>query len=131
MVITFIIGLWNYSVLLLFYYDTNKIRVKFDGGSLKQDPGSFFHGGIVNIYIVYEISKSINISDYSTLENRLFGAVKLSKNTDIDNYGYSGYRIGFDRHGSFSFPGAGLGKNVITSGVDIGSSTKKKGYFNF
>ena len=51
----------------LSYYDTNKIRVKFDGGCLKQDPGSFVHGGIVNVYIVYEISKNINISDYPTL----------------------------------------------------------------
>ena len=41
----------------LSYYDTNKIRVKFDGGCLKQDPGSLFHGGIVNVYIVSEISK--------------------------------------------------------------------------
>ena len=108
----------------LSYYDTNKIRVKFDGGCLKQDPGSFFHGGIVNVYIVYEISKNINISDYPTLENCLFGAVKLTKNADIDKYGYSGYGIGFDRHGSFSFPGTGLGKNVIIFGVDMSSSTK-------
>ena len=68
----------------LIYYDTNKIRVKFDGGCLKQDPGSVFHGGIVNVYIVYEISKNINISsDYPTLETCLFGAIKLTKNTDI------------------------------------------------
>ena len=36
----------------LSYYDTNKIRVKFDGGCLKQDQGTLLHGGIVNIYIV-------------------------------------------------------------------------------
>ena len=109
----------------LSYYDTNKIRVKFDGGCLKQDPGSFFHGGIVNVYIVYEISKNINISDYPTLENCLFGAVKLTKNADIDKYGYSGYGIGFYRHQSFSFPGTGLGGgNVINFGVDMNLSTK-------
>ena len=62
----------------LSYYDTNKIRVKFGEGCLKQDPGSLFHGGIVNVYIVYEISKNINTSDYPTLENCLFGAVKLN-----------------------------------------------------
>ena len=61
------------------------IRVKFDGGCLKQDSGSFLTGGIVNVYIVYEISKNINISDYLTLENCLFWAVKLTKNADIDN----------------------------------------------
>ena len=27
----------------------------------------------------------------------MFGAVTLTKNADIDKYGYSGYRIGFDR----------------------------------
>ena len=47
----------------------------------------------------------MNISDYPTLENCLFGAVKLTKNADIDKYGYSGYGIGFDRHGRFPFPG--------------------------
>ena len=53
----------------LSYYDTSKIRVKFDRGCLKQDPGSIFHGEIVNAYIVYEISKKINTRDYPTLEN--------------------------------------------------------------
>ena len=117
----------------LSYYDTNKIRVKFDGGCLKQDPGSFVHGGIVNVYIVYEISKNINISDYPTLENCLFGAVKLTKNADIDKYGYSGYGIEFDRHGRFSFPGTRLDRNVIILGVDMSSSTNidnRKKYFN-
>ena len=98
--------------------------MKFDGGCLKQDQGTFLHGGIVNIYIVYEISKNIDISDYRTLENCLFEAVKLTKNADIDKYGYSGYGIGFDRHGSFSFPDTGLGRNVIIFGVDMSSSTK-------
>ena len=41
---------------------------------------------------------------YPTLENCLFGAVKLTKNTDIDKYKYSGYGIRFDRRGTFSFP---------------------------
>ena len=40
----------------LSYYDTKKIRVKFDGGCLKQDQDTLLHGGIANIYIVYEIT---------------------------------------------------------------------------
>ena len=48
----------------------------------------------------------------------------LTKNADIDRYGYSGYGIGFDRHGIFSFPGTGLGRNVIIFGVEMSSSTK-------
>ena len=75
----------DYGIIpYLSYYDTNKIRVKLDGGFLKHGPGSLFQGGIVNVYIVYEISKNINISsDYPTLETCLFGAIKLTKNTDI------------------------------------------------
>ena len=117
----------------LSYYDTNKIRVKFDGGCLKQDQGTILHGGIVNIYIVYEISKKINMSDYPTLGNCLFRAAKLTKNADIGKYKYSGYGIGFDRRGIFSFSGTGLGRNVIVFRVDMSSSTKidnkKKGIF--
>ena len=78
----------------------------------------------MNIYIVYEISKSFNISEYPTLENCLFGTVSLTKTADIDRYKYSGYEIGFDRHRSFSFPATGLGKNVIIFGVDMSLSTK-------
>ena len=107
----------------LSYYGT-KTRVEFNGSCLKQDKVTFNHGKVVNIYIVYEISKSINISDYPTLENYLFGAVSLTKNADIDKYGYSGYGIGFEWHGIFSFPGTGLGRNVIIFGVDMSSSTK-------
>ena len=78
-------------------YDFDKIRVKLDEGCLKQDQATILHGGIVNFYIVYEISKNINISDYPTIGNCLFGAVKLTKMADVDKYGYSGYAIGFDR----------------------------------
>ena len=46
----------------------------------------------------------------------------MTKNTDIDKYKYSGYGTGFDRKGSFSFPGIGLGRNVIIFGVDMSSS---------
>ena len=46
----------------------------------------------------------------------------MTKNADIDKYKYSGYGIGFDRRGSFSFPGGVFGKNVIIFGVDISSS---------
>ena len=82
----------------------------------------YTHGKVINIYTVYEISKSTNISDYPTLEDFLVGAVSLTKNADIDNYGYSEYGVGFDRHGSFSFPDTGLGRNVIISGVYMSPS---------
>ena len=76
-----------------------KARAKFNGDCLKQEKD---HGKIVNIYIVYEIDRYVNINSYSTLENCLFGAVKLTKHVDIDLCKYSGYGIGFDRKGFFS-----------------------------
>ena len=55
----------------------------------------------------------------------------MTKNADIDKYGYSGYGIRFDRKSSFSFPSGGFGQNVIIFGVDMSSSAhinkKKKG----
>ena len=48
----------------------------------------------------------------------------MTKNADIDKYKYSEYGFGFDRYGSFSSPGIGVGRNKIIFGVDMGSSTK-------
>ena len=47
----------DYGIIpYLSYYNTNKIRVKFNVGCLKQDQATLLHVGIVNIYIVYEIA---------------------------------------------------------------------------
>ena len=80
----------------LSYYGT-KTRVKFTGSCLKQPKTSDSHEKVVNIYIVYELGASSSHNNDSTLKNCLFGAVTLTKNADIDKYGYSGYGIGFDR----------------------------------
>ena len=79
---------------------------------------TFNHGKIVNIYTVYEIEKSVNISSYPTLENCLFGAVKLTKHVDVGQYKYLGYGIGFDRKGFYSI-GNEIGRNIIIFGVDM------------
>ena len=41
---------------------------------------------------------------------------------DIDQYKYSGYGIGFDRKGEFSFGSNGFGRNVIILRVNMSSS---------
>ena len=74
----------NCSVTPFLDYYGTKTRVEFSGSCLKQDKVTFNHGKIVNIYIVYEISKSINISDYLTLENSFFKAVSLSGMDSLD-----------------------------------------------
>ena len=103
-------------------YLGTKIRVKFNGSCLKQGKITYTHGKIVNIYIVYEISKNHNISIYLTSKNCLFGAVSLTKNANIDQYKYSGYGIGFDRHVEFSFGSKGFGRIEIIFGIDLSSS---------
>ena len=77
----------------------------------------------MNIYIADEINQKFDKSSYPTLENCLFGAVKLTKHVDVDLYKYSGYGIGFDRKGSYSI-GNEIGRNVIIFGVDMSSSAK-------
>ena len=104
-----------------FSYVGNKTRVKFNGICLTQNKIIFYHKKIVNIYIVYELILHNSDSNYPTLENRLFGAVKLARGTDIDNYKYFGFEIGFNRKRLFSI-GDDVDRNVIIFGVDMSSS---------
>ena len=63
----------------------------------------------------------------------MLGAVKLAKNADNDKYKYSGYGIGFDWKGTFSFPSGGFGCNVTIFRVDMSSSVNvdnKKKYIS-
>ena len=95
------------------------IRVKFNGSILRQLRVTYTHGKIVNIYIkyIYELSTFSSNDDDPILKNCLFGAVTLTKNADVDKYGYSGYGTGFNRSSSFSFPGGvGFRQNILIFG---------------
>ena len=111
------------SLSLSINYVGNKKRVKYTGSCFKQSNKlPYTYGKVVNIYIVYERgASSFHVND-PTLKDCLFGAVTLTKNADIDKYGYSGYGIGFDSRGSFSFRGGGFGQNVLIFGVDLSFS---------
>ena len=66
------------SLSPLINYLYNKVRLKFDGGCLKQQNKlTYTHGTIVNIYTVYELGVSNSFNDDPTLKSPLFGAVKL------------------------------------------------------
>ena len=120
------------SLTPLVDYLGHKISIKFIGSCLKQPKISYTHGTIVNIYIVFEPGASGSDDSDPTLKNCLFGAVTLTKNADIDRYGYSGYGIGFDQRSSFSFPSDRFCQNVLIFGADMSSSVhidnKKKKY---
>ena len=102
-------------------YVGNKIRVKFSGSCLKQSNKlTYTHKKIVNICIVYERGASSSDANDPTQESCLFGAV--TKNSEIDKYRFSGYGIEFDGIGRFSFPGGGVGQNLLICGADMSSS---------
>ena len=100
--------------------DNGRMSVRLEGAYFKQmrllHPNN---NNIVNIYIVYlidPISNSIN-SDY-TVQNALFGGVKITKNaTDISKHKYEGYGICFDEGDMFSMGNINNGTNVLMFGV--------------
>ena len=104
------------------YYDDFTVRGKFSRSCLKQPKFTYTHKTKVNIYFVSELVASTSNNNDPTLKNYLFRAVTLTKNTDIDKYGYSSYGIGFDRRSSFSFRSGGFGQNILIFGVDMSSS---------
>ena len=64
----------------------------FNGNCLKQDE-VYDRGKIVSIYIVYDLKSTLNYNPDFTLENSLFGRVKVIRNDGVNMYKYSGYGI--------------------------------------
>ena len=81
----------------------NRLGVTFNGNYMKQNKLHYAHREIVNLYIVYELkNRRVDNPDF-TIQNRLVGAVKITKNTNTSHYKYEGYGICFDGESSFSF----------------------------
>ena len=100
--------------------DNGRMSVRLEGAYFKQmrllRPNN---DNIVNIYIVYLIDPISNSrsTDY-TVQNALFGRVKITKNaTDTSKHKYEGYGICFDEGGTFSKGGINNGRNVLIFGV--------------
>ena len=85
---------------------------------------------VVNIYVVYKLDPIISTrnTDY-TIQNALFGAMKITKNTDYSKNNYTGYGLCFDEGGEFGHTvkqgnsnRTTNARNVIIFGVDMSSS---------
>ena len=85
---------------------------------------------VINIYVVYKLDpiSSTRNTDY-TSQNALFGAMKITKNTDSSKNNYIGYGLCFDEGGEFghtvkqgNFNCTTNAKNVIIFGVDMSCS---------
>ena len=59
--------------------------------------------------------------DTLTIQNALFGAMQITKNSDTSKYKYKGYGICFDEGGTFSKGNINNGRNVLIFGVDESS----------
>ena len=85
---------------------------------------------VINIYCVYETQPISSSRDTTfTVQNSLFGAMEITKNTDTSKYNYKGYGICFDEGGTFShriteggFSHTTIGRNVIIFGADMSFS---------
>ena len=54
------------------------------------------HDNVINIYIVYKLDIITSKDTTFTIQNALFGAIQITKNTDTSKYNYKGYGICFD-----------------------------------
>ena len=103
--------------------NNSRIRLEFKRSYLKQNKAHFTPNNVVNLFIMYELDRwSQDLNAKFNLKDCFFGAVKLTKNANPNNYSYSRYGIGFDCRSLFSIPNFDWGKNVIIFGVDISSS---------
>ena len=106
-----------------------QLYVSFNGNYFQQDPITI-PNNVINIYVVYKLDpiSSTRNTDY-TIQNALFGAMKITKNTDSSKNDYTGYGLCFDEGGEFghtvkqgNFNRVTNAKNVIIFGVDTSSS---------
>ena len=65
-------------------YNENKIRLNFSGSILQQKIITYNHKKVVNLYIVYKITK-FHYNNNPILTNALFGVVKITKNANVKN----------------------------------------------
>ena len=63
-----------------------------------------------------------NLNTDFTLNDCLFGYVKLNKTADLDKYKFRGYGIGFDSRSEISFTDGSVEKDVIILGADMSLS---------
>ena len=100
--------------------DNGLLSVKFDGCYFKQTilvtPND---NKVINVYIVYKLHPISRFrSDTYTVQNVLFGGVKITKNaTDTSKHKYEEYGICFDEGGMFSMGNINNGRNVLIFGV--------------
>ena len=112
------------TLLLPTLENYGRMSVKFSGNYFPQNKVLHSHNNhVANIYIICKLNTINNTrnTDY-TIQNAFFGAVKITKNSNISKNKYEGYRICFDEGGTFTKGNITNGKNVIIFGADMSLS---------
>ena len=86
--------------------------INFNGHCLIKN--IFIPKKVINIHTFYTLGPQLrNLNTDFKLNNCLLGSLKLTENTYLDKYIYTGYGIGFDSRGEYSLIFGSIGKNVI------------------
>ena len=108
-----------------------RMNVYLNGNHFQQNVASIpNNGSVINIYRIYKLDPiASNRDDTLTIQNALFGAMQITKNTDTSKYNYKGYGICFDEGGQFGhtiteggFAHTTNARNVLTFGADMSFS---------
>ena len=102
-------------------FNGSQMYLEFKKAVLKENKATYSHGSVANIYIVYKLKPYVNANTGLTINDCLFGAIKLTKNSDPVKYKYEGYGICFDSIWTYSF-GNEYAKNVIIFGANLKNS---------
>ena len=137
-------GIFNYSD----YYSMKGIEdTKKELPRLKDDEKMYFYlqgahfqqtnviitnnNNVINIYVAYKLDPIASTRDDTfTVQNALFGAMEITKNSDTSKYAYKGYGICFDEGGMFSEGSINNGRNVLIFSVHENSVIHSKNKSN-
>ena len=116
----------NHPILIM----AGIMRVYLNGNYFTQNKALKRNNTAINIYIVYKLDLiSSTRNTYYTIQNALFGAMKITKNTDSSKNNYTGYGLCFDEGSEFghtvrqgNFDRTTNAKNVIIFGVHMSFS---------
>ena len=109
--------------------DGKGLHVFFSGNYFQQDIIAI-PNNVINIYCVYELDPvDFSRNNEFTIQNALFGAIKITKNANTSKYKYKGYGICFDESEEFThvrkegnFNHTTSARNVIILGADMNYS---------
>ena len=96
-----------------------RMHVYLSGNYFKQDRTRIpNNNNAINIYCVYKLDPIASSRNTTfTVQNALFGAMQITKNSDTSKYKYKRYGICFDEGGLFSIGNINNGRNVLIFGV--------------